>query len=263
MEQAEAAVAILHARAENSILLMRRADREGDPWSGHWSLPGGRCEARDRDPSHTALRELEEECGIQLGSGSLESTLPLMGARRKTGPPLLVAPYVFTVEQELAAVVDGREAVSALWVPLRVLTDPAQHCLRTVPGSAAELLYPGIALDGAPLWGFTYRLLTVWLGLISEEQARKEASFEEMEGMLAFLVSHGLSVVQGWTNRSVGSVVTMASRVTGPIPVQDVIDYVCAARARAPQINALEVRSELIRAVGLRFEQYLIEAAPE
>jgi 8-oxo-dGTP pyrophosphatase MutT (NUDIX family) len=262
MEQPEAAVAILHARAEDSILLMRRADRVGDPWSGHWSLPGGRCEAGDRDPSHTALRELEEECGIQLGLGSLETALPVMAARRRTGPSLVVAPFVFAVDHELPAVVDQREAVGALWMPRRVLTDPAQHCLRTVPGAASELLYPGIAMEGAPLWGFTYRLLTAWLGLISAEEAQKEATLEDVEGILAFLVSHGLPLAHGWTNRSMGSGVTMAATVVGAIPVEEVIAHVCSARPRAPQINALEVRKEFVRVIGLMFEQYLIEAVP-
>ena len=34
-----------------------------------------------------------------------------------------------------------------------------------VPGHPAELRYPGVALHGAPLWGFTYRLICDWLAL--------------------------------------------------------------------------------------------------
>ena len=41
---------------------------------------------------------------------------------------------------------------------------------------------------------------------------------------------------------------------------EDVIAHVCSARQRAPQINALEVRKEFVRVIGLMFEQYLIEA---
>ena len=67
MAEPEAAVAIVRAAVpDDSILLIRRAEREGDSWSGHWSFPGGRREPEDPDLLHTALRELEEECGIRL-----------------------------------------------------------------------------------------------------------------------------------------------------------------------------------------------------
>ena len=50
MPDADAAVAIVHARdAAASVLLIRRAERESDPWSGHWSFPGGRREPEDGD----------------------------------------------------------------------------------------------------------------------------------------------------------------------------------------------------------------------
>src|SRR5215472_6528479 len=48
MRAPEAAVAIVHARGApsgsdaESVLLIRRTERPNDPWSGHWSFPGGR-----------------------------------------------------------------------------------------------------------------------------------------------------------------------------------------------------------------------------
>ena len=73
MTEAEAAVAIVQAHGEReSVLLMRRAEREGDSWSGHWSFPGGWRQAGDRDLLCTALRELEEECGVRLAREHLQ-----------------------------------------------------------------------------------------------------------------------------------------------------------------------------------------------
>ena len=40
------------------------------------SFPGGRREPKDCDLLHTALRELEEECGIHLARERLEAALP-------------------------------------------------------------------------------------------------------------------------------------------------------------------------------------------
>ena len=166
LTEAEAAVAIVRTRGQDeSILFIRRSEREEDSWSGHWSFPGGRRDPEDADPLHTALRELEEECGIRLGREQMEAALPIVVARRRTGPFLQVAPFVFGVKRKLPTVLDPREAVAAVWVPRSLLCDPAQHCLRPVPHRPGEMLFPAIDLDGMPLWGFTYRLLTDWLAL--------------------------------------------------------------------------------------------------
>jgi 8-oxo-dGTP pyrophosphatase MutT (NUDIX family) len=166
MTSPDAAVAIVHARGpEESVLLIRRSERAGDSWSGHWSFPGGRCDPEDRDLLDTALRELDEECGIRLSRDQMESALPHTVARRLTPPYVLVAPFVFVVDAELPTVLDPREAAAALWVPLRDLRDPTRHALRPIPGRPPETLFPCVELAGTPLWGFTYRLISEWLGL--------------------------------------------------------------------------------------------------
>jgi len=166
MATPEAAVAIVRARApEESILLIRRSERAGDPWSGHWSLPGGRREPQDPDLLHTALRELAEECSILLTPEQLESALPEASVGRLHGPFMLVAPFVFSVDRELPATADPEEAVEAVWVPVRVLRDPSRHAVQAVPGMPPDMPFPGIELNGVPLWGFTYKLLTGWLGV--------------------------------------------------------------------------------------------------
>ncbi len=166
MADPEAAVAIVRARApEESILLIRRTERVGDPWSGHWSLPGGRREPQDPDLLHTALRELDEECAILLTRDQLETALPASSVGRLLGPRMLVAPFVFSVDHELPAVAHPDEAVEALWIPVRVLRDPARHAVHSVPGMPPDMQFPGIELNGVPLWGFTYKLVTNWLGI--------------------------------------------------------------------------------------------------
>ena len=61
-----AAVSIILDENED-ILLIKRSEREGDPWSGHIGFPGGRVEqGDDRNPFLTAIRETSEEIGIEL-----------------------------------------------------------------------------------------------------------------------------------------------------------------------------------------------------
>jgi 8-oxo-dGTP pyrophosphatase MutT (NUDIX family) len=164
--QPDAAVAIVHARgAEESVLLIRRSERAGDSWSGHWSFPGGRCDPEDLDPLDTARRELAEECGIFLAREQMEAALPYTVARRLTPPYVMVAPFVFAVSAELPTVLEPREAAAALWVPLRDLRDPSRHELRPIAERPGATLFPCVELQGTPLWGFTYRLMAEWLGL--------------------------------------------------------------------------------------------------
>jgi 8-oxo-dGTP pyrophosphatase MutT (NUDIX family) len=184
MADAEAAVAIVHALDSDSVLLIRRAEREGDSWSGQWSCPGGRRDPGDVDLLHTALRELEEECGVSLRRADLFKALPERFARRRVGRFLSVAPFVFRVERNLAIIPDPLEAAHAEWIPLDWLRDLDRHHLREVPGIPTDTLFPAIDLECAPLWGFTYRLLCDWLGLTTTiDPAEAVARFVEQRGL--------------------------------------------------------------------------------
>ena len=229
------------------MLLIRRAEREGDPWSGHWSFPGGRREPEDPDLVHTALRELAEECGIRLKSQDLEGALPLAVARRRTPPFLLVAPFVFAVDGRRRAVLDPREAVEAVWVALGELRDPARHRLTPVAGVPREMLFPAVEVNGWPLWGFTYRLISDRLALPPER-----TGFEAAQAILGFLLSRGLRLRRGWADG--------VAEVEGAIPAAEVVAEFSKPGAGFPSVNMIEVRRDLVRVVGLAFEEIRIIA---
>jgi 8-oxo-dGTP diphosphatase len=265
MAEPQAAVAIVEAREPvKSILFIRRSEREGDPWSGHWSFPGGWRDQKDPDLLHTALRELEEECGIRLGPERLEAALPPKPARRRTGPLVMVAPFLFRVESEQPAELNPQEAVEALWTPRSTLLDPARHLLQPVPGLPREMLFPAIDLNGVPLWGFTYRVITDWLGLGPSSQPLEKAGFEAAGLVLNFLLSHGLTLQHEWADeaaqeRPAGTVPAKAAAIQGVIPVSAVIAYFSGRHV--PAVNMLEVRPDYIRVVGAAFEEYFIYAS--
>jgi 8-oxo-dGTP pyrophosphatase MutT (NUDIX family) len=244
MPEADAAVAIVHA-PDDSVLLIRRAEREGDPWSGHWSFPGGRSDPGDKDALHTALRELEEECGIRLDREQMETALPLMNARRRVGRHLLVAPFVFKVDRRFPAVLQESEAVEELWVSLAALRDPASHRLGPVHGMPEEMLFPSVVLNGLPLWGFTYRLIADWQKLVSNGGAFQDE-------VLQFLIEKGLKVTKPWTNR--------AAEVEGALPL-DLVRRRFAGYRGIPPVNLLELRPGQIRITSLAYEDYFIRPA--
>ena len=265
MEEAEAAVAIVRTRdAHPSVLLMRRAERDSDSWSGHWSFPGGRREPEDADPLQTALRELEEECSVHLGRANLEIALPHKTARRRTGRFLTVAPFVFHVDSRPAVALDPQEAVEALWIPLSTLLDPACHILCSVPRWPAETLFPAIALNGAPLWGFTYRLITDWLNLGPGPEAARQAGFQAATLILEFLLSHGLQLRRQWEDRNLGqgadTRVAKVAEVKGSIPAAPVLAEFSRSWRGVPPLNRLEIQPDYIRIIGLAYEEYLIQA---
>ncbi len=247
MAQPEAAVAIVVAREpEEGILLIRRTEREGDSWSGHWSLPGGRREPGDPDALYTALRELEEECGIRLAPEQMDAALPHAVARRRTGRYLVVAPFVFRVECRFPTVLDADEAVEAYWIALGALLDPARHALRPVPGRPAETLYPAIELASVPLWGFTYRLLSDWLGLTPPPDSGWDAAREVLE----FVHACGLPLERDWTGR--------VATVAGPIPVSALLRHFSLPENFHPAINCLDVQTDRVTMIGTEFEEYVI-----
>src|SRR6185503_4424279 len=50
------------------MLLVKRAEYAGDPWSGHIALPGGRREPGDVSLEDTAVRETQEEIDVDLSA---------------------------------------------------------------------------------------------------------------------------------------------------------------------------------------------------
>ncbi len=245
MTEPEAAVAIVRAVSLDSVLLIRRTERDTDPWSGHWSFPGGRRDPADYDLLATALRELDEECAVRLRREDLAAGLPVRWARRRTPPFLLVAPFVFQVPAELATILDPNEAAEAQWVPLAAIRDRSRHRLRSVPGMDGHIRFPSLDLAGPPLWGFTYWLLVDWLGL-----ARPVAAAAVAAEVLTSLQRRGLKLLRDWENRT--------AVVEGPIPAADVLAEFAGPGDHVFAVNRLSVAPEEIRLTSADFEEWII-----
>src|SRR6185369_9718733 len=102
---------------DTNVLLMKRVDRDGDPWSGHISLPGGGFHAEDATLLATAIRETREELGIELAAVRLLGSLAPLHPRSSGPAGIEVTPYVFAVD-ESPVIACGPEALSAFWLPL-------------------------------------------------------------------------------------------------------------------------------------------------
>jgi 8-oxo-dGTP pyrophosphatase MutT (NUDIX family) len=158
----QAAVALLFVPDPDRLLLIRRAEREGDPWSGHMALPGGRREPADQSLVETAIRETWEETGVRLGppAAALDDHAPLTPVL----PPILVRPFAFLLDHE-PPVTPSVEVAASAWVPLEVLADPAAFRPTELQVRGARHRVSGYHLDAGVLWGMTERILTPVIAL--------------------------------------------------------------------------------------------------
>jgi 8-oxo-dGTP pyrophosphatase MutT (NUDIX family) len=109
-------------RGAPSVLLTQRTDHLRDH-PGQISFPGGRVEAEDTSPAHTALREAQEEIG--LSSAHVEVIGYLPEYRTITG--YRVTPVVALVTPPFELQPDPHEVAEIFEVPFAFLMDVANH----------------------------------------------------------------------------------------------------------------------------------------
>jgi 8-oxo-dGTP pyrophosphatase MutT (NUDIX family) len=159
-----AAVALILTPAPDRMLLIRRADRSGDPWGGHMALPGGRQEPEDDDLLATAIRETQEEVGLLLRREELAGTLDDVVPRTPVLPAIAVRPFVFVTPARPTLTLN-REVAAAMWVTLERLLDPECHSPVDVEVAGKNRLVPAFQIDGAIVWGMTERILAGFVSL--------------------------------------------------------------------------------------------------
>ncbi|HEX2610189.1 MAG TPA: CoA pyrophosphatase [Gemmatimonadales bacterium] len=153
-----AAVAIIVAPAPDAILLIRRSERSGDPWSGHMALPGGRRDPNDRELLDTAIRETREEVGIHLGRNDLVGILQPVVPRTRVLPPIAIQPFVFHLQRRPELTLNS-EVAAARWVELERLLHPTTHGPVELTVGGAHRVVPAFQLEDGVVWGLTERIL--------------------------------------------------------------------------------------------------------
>ncbi|MEM8858101.1 MAG: CoA pyrophosphatase [Chloroflexota bacterium] len=144
------------------VLLMKRTERPGDPWSGDMSFPGGRMDPGDKIIYTTVLREFEEEVGFDLATGSaylgrLADTMarPPRWNRR----PFVVTPFVFWQTAITQFKPDPTEVADLVWFPMNFLADRNNRQTMTWKRYNLEVELPCYWYKGNRLWGLTLRML--------------------------------------------------------------------------------------------------------
>jgi 8-oxo-dGTP pyrophosphatase MutT (NUDIX family) len=182
--QAEAAVALVLAGApELALCVIRRAERAGDPWSGHLALPGGRADPADPHPRAVAERETMEEVGLALDEshwlGGLSQVSVRLGGPDQGMRQMVLHPFVYYLGPDLPPFILSDEVTEAFWVPLAHLWDPANAGHVEWEREGSTLLYPAVRWRGHAIWGLTFRVLTLFSDVLDAPLPH----LEEIPGM--------------------------------------------------------------------------------
>jgi 8-oxo-dGTP pyrophosphatase MutT (NUDIX family) len=133
--------------------------------AGQVSFPGGAIDPGDSGPVSAALREAQEEVGLDPAGVQVVAELPA----------LYLPPSNFVVTPVLAwwnrpapiSVIDHLEVARVLRAPLSELTDPARRFTVTHPSG---FVGPAFDIDGLLVWGFTAGLLSKVIELAGLER---------------------------------------------------------------------------------------------
>lgn len=144
------------ASADLDVLLVERATTLTDH-PGQVAFPGGGVDAHDAGIVAAALREAEEETGLDPSGVEILGALPPV--------PLSVSNFIVTpvlgwwARQTPVDVVDYGESAQVFRVPVRDLLDPDNRVTVVIEHSGRSFRGPAFEVNGVVVWGFTAGIL--------------------------------------------------------------------------------------------------------
>lgn len=167
VEPREAAVLIPFLRVDDAwqLLFIRRATLEGDRHSGQVAFAGGKREDHDDDLEQTALRESEEELGID------PARVEVLGhiSHHHTVSHFQVRPYIGVMDWPCPLVLDPAEVARAFTIPLAWLADSSNYRIEERFFETSGNPWPIVHFDeydGEILWGATARMTLSLINLL-------------------------------------------------------------------------------------------------
>lgn len=167
LPRAAVAVVLRETNQGAQALLVERARRPGDPWSGDMAFPGGRVDAGDElSASRAACRETVEEIGLAIGRrdgiGRLSDRLSLDHRRRGL---MVISPFVYRWPAE-GCLQTNHEIAGCEWISLAWLAEHTHRQRLDWRLGPIALGMPSYELgDQRHLWGLTLGMLDELIAL--------------------------------------------------------------------------------------------------
>jgi 8-oxo-dGTP pyrophosphatase MutT (NUDIX family) len=109
-------------RSQPTVLLTQRTAHLNNH-SGQIAFPGGKADPSDHDPVMTALREANEEVGLEGEEITVLGTLPIYS----TGSAFVITPVVALIDPRFIPRPNTNEVADIFEVPLAFLMNPSNH----------------------------------------------------------------------------------------------------------------------------------------
>ncbi len=140
---------------ENPEIILTQRAQHMNSHRGEVAFPGGKRDATDRDPLHTALRESHEEIDLPPEKVEVLGGLPVRATRFLTP----VAPFVGLVDKSVPLVANPDELDAVFKVPVRFFLDTSNLTKSRFTGPGYSMKMPCYIYDDFRIWGFTLGVL--------------------------------------------------------------------------------------------------------
>ncbi|HVK55343.1 MAG TPA: CoA pyrophosphatase [Burkholderiales bacterium] len=160
-------VPIIRRESDLTVLFTERAGHLTDH-AGQISFPGGRVEPHDPTVEETALRETEEEIGLNRSYVTLLGRLP----EYVTGTGFRVTPVVGWIEPGFSLVPDPFEVAEIFEAPLAFFMNPVNHQEKSMFWEGRERRYYAMPYQSRYIWGATAGMLrSLYMALTEPEKS--------------------------------------------------------------------------------------------
>lgn len=154
LTQAAVLVPLIDRPEGTMVLLTQRTDHLTDH-AGQISFPGGRVEPDDAGPVATALREAEEEIGLDARHVEVIGRLDIY----QTGTGFSITPIVAVVDPGFSLSLDSFEVADAFEVPLDFVLDRRNHERHSRTFDGVERHFHALPYHNRFIWGATAGML--------------------------------------------------------------------------------------------------------
>lgn len=165
-EPRRAAVTVLFTMSDgNPSIIMIKRSASGGHHGTEWAFPGGIVEPSDPSLLAAALRETEEELGVNPEMIDVWGPLPSV----ITGTGFEVWPFTGRLRDGISLVPDSREVDDFAYFPVRMLTDPANRRSITLVRDIGERRWDAIAYEGRIVWGASARIINRVTSILAQK----------------------------------------------------------------------------------------------